>query len=332
MNLLTYPQRTYNTAMRIQSLATAGEIGIFFLLVMMSTQGFIARQLKKSASGIMIAHLADEDKRAFESIRKVFALKNPGYQLDYLSGETSIKKAANAARIVFIQTGETTATLTTGESSKVSVGDIVLLRVGEGLTTDSALNMLMFTAPDAPPADIPSFVRPDWDPNITDTPGGCATETNAYRRILLTWLDKVGKYRYHHLNAHRVRIMDSFSHYHPEEGGFDEFYLVQMVLPGAKLLTSNQVSLIERPDEVTPAQAKGLIFETPLAVGDLVYIPRGVMHRGVGGVLAQVITVPGFVPGSEIGVDHHLRKISERLNGENTLPYNVDASAQAVVK
>ena len=78
------------------------------------------------------------------------------------------------------------------------------------------------------------MIRPDWDPNITDIPGGCATETNAYRRILLTWKQEVGQYLYHALNAHRVRIMDSFSHYHPVEGGFDEFYLVQMALPDAQ--------------------------------------------------------------------------------------------------
>ncbi|MEZ4776641.1 MAG: hypothetical protein R3D00_25925 [Bacteroidia bacterium] len=334
MNFVTYPLRTYDTDMRIQSLATAGEIGIFFLLVMMSTPGFVARQLNKPASGILVAHLADGDKKGIEPIRKIFAMKNPGYELDYLSGKTTIKKSDKEAQIVFIQTGTTNVTLTSGESSQVSVGDIVLLRKGEGLVADSALNMLVFTAPEAPSMEIPSFVRPDWDPKITDTPGGCATETNAYRRILLTWLEKVGAYQYHNLNAHRVRIMDSFSHYHPLEGGFDEFYLVQMVLPGGKLLTSDQVSLIETPEQITENQAKGLIFETPLAVGDLVYIPRGVMHRGVGGVLAQVITVPGFVPGSEIGVDHHLRKISERfgLEGENALPYNVDASDRAVIK
>ena len=69
-------------------------------------------------------------------------------------------------------------------------------------------------------------------------------------------------------------------------------------------------------------------------MGDLVYLPRGVMHRGLGGVLAQVITVAGFRPGAEIGVDHHLRAINERLGlaqGE-ALPYHAAAAVRAVVK
>jgi len=47
-----------------------------------------------------------------------------------------------------------------------------------------------------------------------------------------------------------------------------------------------------------------------------------------------VITVPGFVPLSEIGVDHHLRKINEQLSltGEKQLPYNTEASVSPVIK
>src|SRR5690606_3808890 len=139
--------------------------------------------------------------------------------------------------------------------------------------------------------NIPGFIRPDWDPNITDVPGGCATETNAYRRILLTWKKDVGHYLYHALNAHRVRITDSFSHYHPKVGGFDEFYLVQMVQPEARIITSEKTEVIVQPEKVTKKQTEDLLREDALSVGDLVYLPRGVVHRGVGGVLAQVITV-----------------------------------------
>jgi hypothetical protein len=69
-------------------------------------------------------------------------------------------------------------------------------------------------------------------------------------------------------------------------------------------------------------------------VGDLVYLPRGVVHRGFGGVVAQVITVPGFIPGSEIGVDHHLRAINERLdlNVDEALPFNLEASDEEVIR
>ena len=284
-------------------------------------------------TGIAIAHLNKGDKAGLATIRKAFVANNPDYDLDY---QANTKKLAETTQnlVIFIQTGGGTATINTGQSSKFSVGDVILLKKGESLTTDSLFSSLNFTVPDTPPATIPSFVRPDWDENITDTPGGCATETNAYRRILLTWKDKVGPYVFYSINAHRVRIMDSFSHYHPKKGGFDEFYLVQMVQKNARIITSNQVDLIENPMSISKEQSGNIVQSTPLQVGDLLYLPRGVMHRGVGGVLAQVITVPGFIPKSEIGVDHHLKAINKRLNltGSAALPYNENASDKAVVK
>jgi hypothetical protein len=128
--------------------------------------------------------------------------------------------------------------------------------------------------------------------------------------------------------------MDSFSHYHPVDGGFDEFYLVQMALPDARIITSNQVAEITEPQSVKEKNVENLLRSTGLDVGDLVYLPRGTMHRGIGGVLAQVITVPGFIPGSEIGVDHHLKAINENLNltANRALPYNKEAADGPVIK
>lgn len=286
---------------------------------------------------VQIAHLSKGDTTGLAAIQKAFKARNPGYDLAYFAATQQVKPQAYT-QVVFVQQGGGTAIITNAEEahqqSKISVGDILLLREGEMMQADSLLGLLVFTVPQQPDNDLPGFIRPDWDPNITDTPGGCATENNAYRRILLTWKGEVGKYLYHALNAHRVRIMDSFSHYHPEDVGFDEFYLVQMVMPGAKIITSEHIDLITNPEKVSKSQAKDLMQEHTLSVGDLVYLPRGVMHRGFGGVLAQVITVPGFIPGSELGVDHHLRQINERLGltGKEALPYNRKASHFAVVK
>lgn len=279
-----------------------------------------------------IARLNAEDPSAFAAIRASFVKNNPGYDLHYFPQTTHLEGSA-VPRLAFMQTGGGTATIN-GESSKVSVGDIINLPPDAEMKTDSLVDLLVFDIPEAPTAEIPVFIRPDWDPNITDTPGGCATETNAYRRILLTWEDKNGPYLYHALNAHRVRIMNSFTHYHPLEGGFDEFYLVQMAQPRARIITSEQVDLITQPESVEKEDVPGLLQETPLKVGDLVYLPRGVAHRGIDGVLAQVITVPGFVPGSEIGVDHHLKAICDHLSleGADRLPYNEDAAETVVIK
>ncbi len=282
---------------------------------------------------LMAAKLDARNPAGFEKLRQSFTDRNPGYDLAYAHQTRNLKGAA-ASRVAFIQKGGGTMVLSNGQKSKFSIGDIVMIEPNVTLDMDSLTNLVIFTVPEALPANIPDFVRPDWDPNITDTPGGCATETNAYRRILLTWMDKVGPYLFHSINAHRVRIMDSFTHYHPKKGGFDEFYLVQMVLPDAKLITSHYVTEIENPAAVTADQATHLLQIHDLEVSDLIYLPRGTVHRGLGGVLAQVITVPGFVPGSEIGVDHHLKAINDRLDlpSPTSVPYNRIAAESAVIK
>ena len=285
-------------------------------------------------TGIMrVAHLADADQDGLFAIRQAFRTRNPGYELDYHRDITAMS-AEGYPRVLFIQDDSTTISLSDQQTSEVATGDVVLLDENVSWTSDQPVSLLAFKVPEAFPDGLPTFIRPDWDPGITDIPGGCATDSNAYRRILLTWLGHVGPYQYHSLNAHRVRIMDSFSHYHPTDNGFDEFYLVQMAMPDAAIITSEKLDKITHPESVTSAETDQLLTKTKLRVGDLVYLPRGVVHRGVDGVLAQVITVPGFIPKSEIGVDHHLLEINERLglSGEEALPYNEEGAKKAIIK
>ncbi len=305
----------------------------YFFLVSLAFIFWFGNSYRKSDTKpqLQVTQLG-KDANGFKALQKTFQANNKGYQLHFFS-QVNLLKPSQFNRIAFVQSGGGTAELK-GEISKVSIGDILLIPANQTVKVDSLLDMLVFSVPEAFPERLPLFIRPDWDKNITDTPGGCATETGAYRRILLTWLGRVGPYLYHSLNAHRVRIMDSFTHYHPKEGGFDEFYLVQMAMPGAKIITGESVDLVENYEHLSKEQTKGLLTETALHVGDLVYLPRGVIHRGLGGALVQVITVPGFIPKSEIGVDYYLRKINERfdLKGNEALPYNVEASDSVIIK
>ncbi len=290
---------------------------------------------------IRVARLAGSagHPAALDALRADFERRNPGYALDWRPDLRQYHAGARSV-VAFVQTGSTPASVLRADGGiltcepELTVGDVVLLRPGESLDAKRGLGAVLFEVPQPFAEGLPTFVRPDWDESITDTPGGCAEETGAYRRILLTWLPAIGPYVYRALNCHRVRITDSFAHYHPVIGGFDEFYLVQMVQPGAVLYTSEATTRILDPTSVTAEEARDLMQVHELAVGDLVYLPRGTIHRGVGGVLAQVITVPGFRPGAEIGVDHHLRAINERLKlqGDAALPYRAASSEGAVVK
>lgn len=288
----------------------------------------------------LVAHLdPDGADPGFDALARSFARANPGYALAW-QPRCERLDPHDAQRIAFVQRGRARALLLDaagsrpGASGEAGTGDLLLVRPGTTLALSSPLDLLVFELPHEPAHGVPSLLRPDDDPRIVSEPGGCATESDAYRRLVLTWRGKPGPYAFEGLNAHRVRIADSFTHYHPAHGGFDEFYLVQAASPGARILTSAKVDRIERPLTVTRAEAATLLVETPVRAGDLVLLPRTMAHRGQGGILAHVVTVPGFVPGAEIGIDHHLRAINEHLGltGAEALPLHAAAAHGPVVR
>ena len=266
------------------------------------------------------------DSRQFQALKQLFESRNPGHYLKWMPATERLQ--VKVPLVAFFQSNgdvvqlPPTAAAANGSQSAYSIGDILCLPVGQSCSFDPPADLLVFQLPQAIAADLPQLIRPDWDPNITDTPGGCATEGDAYRRILLTWQGKNGPYLSHQINAHRVRIHDSFTHYHPLVGGFDEFYLVQEAPPGATLLVSEHLDRMLDPKGLTANHASQLMREIPLQQDDLIYLPRGVVHRGLGGAVVQVITIPGFVPGAEIPVDDEIRHINQKLklSGDRALP------------
>ncbi len=245
---------------------------------------------------------------------------SPAAAVDWLPGLAEAA-ARERSEVLFVQRGAGRVRLGGEAPAELGVGDLLLLRPGQRARFEPPLDVLRFRLAAPLPAELPALVRPDHDPRITDTPGGCATEAGAYRRVCLTWEGKNGPYLYHALNAHRVRIRDSFSHYHPVDGGFDEIYLVQDALPGAEIVVSERLPELLDPSGLRDAaDAAGLLRRVPVRAGDLVLLPRGTVHRGLGGVLAQVITLPGFVPGAEIGVDEAIRAVNARFGAD--LPHH----------
>ncbi len=265
----------------------------------------------------LVAKLGEPSTKAiapgFAALKQGFEQANPRHRLDWESSVLACLATGN--QVAFVQTGETQAHFPNG-SGAVGVGDLLIMRAGQEWKFEEPVGLLIFSLPRTLNQELPAVIRPDWDDQITDMPGGCATEGDAYRRICLTWLGKNGPYLSEQINAHRVRIHDSFTHYHPLDGGFDEFYLVQEAPPGARLIVSDQLHRILEPAKVSPGVAKTLLREIPLHVGDLIYLPRGVVHRGVGGAVVQVITVPGFVPNAEISLDQQIEAINHSLDFE----------------
>lgn len=271
----------------------------------------------------MIAHLDDceRDPAPLAALVATFEANNPGYRIRWASAG-AFSEPTESAQVLFIQGSPFRASVD-GQASDLTCGDIVVLRAGQSFEAEATDRVLAFGVPDAPPEDLPTFLRPDHDPLIHNEPGGCAEESDAYRRVLITWSKAHGPYTWRSINAHRVRMTDSLSHYHPEVGGFDELYLVQDAPPGARLYTSPDATRLEDPDALQREDLAELVQEIPLRRGDFVYQQRGVMHRATGGVLAQVITAPGFIPGREIPLDHHLEALNRRfdLRGQDALPH-----------
>ncbi len=271
---------------------------------------------------------ADGEMKGLEELNRVFSSANRGYSVGFTS-DISKLMSENTERLAFIQSDGTMEA--NGASVSLQCGDIYQIHADESFrATSQPIAAILFQLPKPLDTDIPTLISPDNDPNITDSPGGCAEEGDAYRRICLTWLESRGKYIHHDLNAHRVRIRDSFTHFHPVLGGFDEFYLVQSSTPNAVLITSTHTERILTPDEVSRPEADELLVRTQLMAGDLIYLPRGVVHRGLGGAVIHVVAVPGFKPRAEIGVDHQIDAINRRT-GSN-LPLNRASRSEPKVK
>lgn len=255
---------------------------------------------------------AEADGR-FELLREKVAQAAPGVDVRWFAEATRLQFPEDAVdAILFVQNGGGRVALD-GEGASFGRGDVILLRAGGELVFEPPAGVLMFTQPEPLPEALPWILRPDSDADIADTPGGCATAYDAYRRIVLTWDEANGPYVHRGLNAHRVNVTDSFAHYHPEAGGFDELYLVQGAGPKAGLWVGEELAPFLDPEGVPKESLESFLRWIPLRTGDLVHIPRGVVHRGVGGVLAHVIALPGFVPGGEVAVDDAIRRIAERL-------------------
>lgn len=272
---------------------------------------------------VLVAHVAGPKRGEGLSALEVFFREHcPGYGLKMRQESPSMARRGLHA-VTFIQAGEGRLVIDDGAPIEVRVGDLVVEHPGKTYHYLDPVETISFTLPEEQVFDsaIPDVVRPDFDPLLTDRPGGCATDPGAYRRLLLTWNPERGPYVHHGFNCHRVRIDDSFSHYHPVDGGFDEFYLVQEAPRGAVLLTSQRTSDL-LADTISEGEVGEVLDRIQLEAGQLIMIPRGVTHRGRGGAVVQVLAVPGFKPGQEIAMDEAIRRVNGRfaLTGGKALP------------
>lgn len=271
---------------------------------------------------VVVAHVSGAQRgEGVQRLQADFQARNPGYRVVMHTGAEPLQLDTHA--VTFVQSEDGTVAIDGAEPREVRLGDIVIQRPGRGYRFADQMELVSFLLPKDQELDtaIPDLVRPDFDPKLTDRPGGCATDPGAYRRLLLTWNPERGPYVHHGFNCHRVRIDDSFSHYHPVDGGFDEFYLVQEAPEGATLLVSGRTQDL-LADNVQQEDVAEVLERIPLKAGQLIMIPRGVTHRGYGGGVIQVLAVPGFLPGKEIPMDDAIRRVNGRfaLTGSRALP------------
>ncbi len=286
------------------------------------------------APAAMDARLDLRGAPGLDALARSFAERNPGSSIDFLPGATFLE-ASDAHRVAFVQRGDCRAEVGgrgSLETTPLRVGDLLALKPGGEVVLDRPVDLVVFTIAEPLASTVPSVIRPDFDPALTDSPGGCATDPGAYRRLLLTWDPQRGPYVNRGFNCHRVRIDDSFTHYHPVDGGWDEIYLVQEAPAGAELLVCRDTARLDR-EQLDSEGARlgeddldGLFESIPLRAGSLVLLPRGLAHRGLGGAVVQVIAVPGFKPGYEIPLDRSIQRLNGRfaLTGGRRLPLHLE--------
>jgi len=199
----------------------------------------------------------------------------------------------------------------------VGPGDLVFLREGQVLSTESPIQALELRMSSPLPTGLPTFIgfaestHPDSEASSGKEP---------LRVDVLDW-QPGGAPAYADLNVKLVQLDDAPTHYHPEEGGFDEVVFVRDAEPGAGVLLSTKREAIETRT-VERAEVSTLLRPIALTAGDVLFVPRGLVHRPRGRSSVVVIALPGFVPGGEVRLDDDLRAINAalELEGDAALP------------
>ena len=295
---------------------------MLLLSLMLAASGAQDMKAASVPPEVLVAYVSGpRSGEGLAELEAFFQEQYPGYAIQ--TAQVAGEAGQGVHAVTFIQAGEGRVSIEGGEPIDLRVGDLVLQRPGKPHEFHGSMETVTFLLPADQVLDaaIPDVVRPDFDPKLSDRPGGCATDPGAYRRLLLTWNPDRGPYVHRGFNCHRVRIDDSFSHFHPVDGGFDEFYLVQEAPKGAVLLVSRRTSDL-LSDSVREDELEQVMQRIPLEAGQLIMIPRGVTHRGMGGAVVQVLAVPGFKPGQEIAMDEAIRRVNGRfaLTGQRALP------------
>jgi len=199
----------------------------------------------------------------------------------------------------------------------VGPGDLVFLRENQRLSTESSIQVLELRMSSPLPSGLPTFVG---FAETTHQDGGASSGWETRRIDVLDW--QPGEVpAYGDLNVKLVQVDDAPTHYHPEEGGFDEIVFVCEAEPGAGVLLSTEREAIEARN-VERGDVPTLFRPLALSAGDVLFVPRGLVHRPRGRSSAVVIALPGFVPGGEVRLDDDLRAINATLNleGDAALP------------
>ena len=110
----------------------------------------------------------------FERLAEVYAARNPGSSMVFLP-QAGACSTSDGHRVVFIQRGETTGIIETRNGRRIEsplrVGDLLALRPGDDARFESPVDLLAFTIAEPLAPTVPSVVRPDFDPALTDRPG-----------------------------------------------------------------------------------------------------------------------------------------------------------------
>jgi hypothetical protein len=247
---------------------------------------------------------AEGDEGGWASLCAEFESGNHGYSLSWIP-ETKELNPGGKGVCFFVGFG--TADGRIGEArSRVTGGDLVLLRPGETLVLDAPLSGLVLTIPRPFPPDLPHWIHPNSDPRLSRSAMISANAAPAsspdtdYVLDLLAWNAERSPYLCHSVNAHRIRVSESAAYMHPLEGGHDQLYWIREASAGAELWIDSAEAAEQGLSSA--AQAAGPVLEAhALQIHDLILVPRGRVHK-LKGVSAIAISVPGTRPGSFVRV------------------------------
>ena len=288
-------------------------LGLIPWLVFSCLGPFETSQSPRLPEEILTARLLEPDTgRGWKALRRTLHELHPTHRLEHQTFGNL--RPSPKARVCIVTHGSGMVGIkrqSTRLFRSLGPGDLIFLQPGHELSTAAEIEGLVLSVP----TPFPDALETLHTSSATPSPAEDTKEREGWteeRIDILGGSAGVDHPTHPDVNVKRVHLAGAPTHYHPPAGGYDELVFILDAEAGAQVLWSDHREAIESR-RIAIAEVGKLFRSLPITKGDLLLVPRGVVHKPLGRSRSIVLALPGFLPEATVLLDEDLRAIALEL-------------------